>query len=276
MIFYFIFGFGVVAGLALILGLVFKKLPDLALMNVESIAEEKAGRVKNRIILDRLKSKVLTLQRLVNLLLAQIRPRLNRWYQFILELERKSKAPNRPLKQIEIKSEIDKLLEQANQLAQTEKINEAEEIYIQILELDAKKIEAYQGLAEIYRQRRDYKKARETCRYLIKLLVKKTKNQPLNGDRHRLAAYYADLGEIYQLEGKLSLAAKNFQQAVTTEPSNPRFLDLLLKISILLRNKDLAWKTFNQLKETDPENQKLAELKEEISNLPEAPPPAIS
>ena len=244
----------------------------MALINVASLPEAKAAQVKNRIMLNRLKAKLLKIKTLVNALLAQISPYFSRWYQLILELEKKIKAQNQPLKPLEIKGEVDKLLDGAQQFLQAEKINEAEELYIQILGLDAKKLEAYEGLAEIYRQRRDYKKARETGRYLIKLLTKKTKNQPLNGDQHRLAAYYADLGEIYQLEGKLPLAAKNFQQAVATEPSNPRFLDLLLKISILLRNKDLAWRTFNQLKQADPENQKLTELKEEISNLPDPAP----
>ena len=85
---------------------------------------------------------------------------------------------------------------------------------------------------------------------------------------------YADLGWIYQLERKNTYALANFQKAVDCEPSNPRFLDLLLKISILLKNKDLAWRAYNGLKEADPENKKLPELKEEITTLPDLAPPA--
>ena len=154
---------------------------------------------------------------------------------------------------------------EAEKLYSQNELNKAEENYIKVINLDPKNFAAYEGLVAVYKANRDYKKARETSKYCIKLL---NKDASATDEKHRLASCYADLGEIYQLEDKIKLALTNSNKAIELEPSNPRFLDFLLKISIMLKNKELALKTFKALKEADPENQKLEEIKEEINNLP--------
>jgi tetratricopeptide (TPR) repeat protein len=77
----------------------------------------------------------------------------------------------------------------------------------------------------------------------------------------------AELGEVYELENKPDMALKQYQKAVEMEPSNPRLLDLLLKISIIMKRKDLAQQAFTDLRNADPENKKLAELQTEIDAM---------
>jgi tetratricopeptide (TPR) repeat protein len=137
------------------------------------------------------------------------------------------------------------------------------------VELNPRNAEVYEILTKIYLEKKEYKKAREVCRYLMKLLVKGVgETAP---EKHRLANCYSDLGWIYELENRPAQAAVNYQKAVDLEPNNPRFLDLLLKISIILKNKNLANRVFNSLRQADPDNQKLADIKEEIKNLPDSP-----
>ncbi len=247
----------------------------LRTINIESIASERELEVKNRIILERMARRFLELKRIFLSFIGPLRDKLRigflNFYKNIVELEKKSLQKTRPLRSVDLSQEVKAKLELAQQEFSQNKLTEAEEGYIAVISSDPKNIDAYEGLAKIYVANRDYKKARETCRYRLKLLTKKKPVGQANGDTHQLAGCYADLGEIYQLEKKDQLAFNNFQKAAQLEPNNPRFLDLLLKISIMLRNKEAALKTFNALKEADPQNQKLSELEEEINNINNQP-----
>jgi len=270
MIYYLIPAIVIIVSLAIIIFIVIKKIPDLALINVESISQEKESKVRNRIILERLARKFLELKKvLIEWLKPLIKNLSASWenlYHQAVALEQETLKEAQPLKQIDIKQEIRDKLKELEKLITEKNFSSAEELSISILKLDANNPDAYEALAKIYLEQKEYKKARETGRYLIKLF---TKLKPAPEEiKHRLANCYADLGLVYQLENKNNSALTNFQKAVGLEPSNPRFLDLLLKISIIVRNKNLAWQVFNSLKKADPSNQKLKELKADIENLP--------
>ena len=260
----------IITSLSLLLSMIARKLPKLATINVDSIITEKNSVAKNRIILQRLVRKSVAVRyvlvKFFRPLVQQIVQLVSDFYQKIINLEQLKTQSTTPLKTIEIRREAKDILATAHQLLDEQKIDEAETAYIKVLELEKDNHDAYSGLVEVYLANRDYKKARETCRYNLKLLTKVAKGDT-NGLKHKLASCHADLGYIYQLENRPTYALKSFEKAVGIEPNNPRFLDLLLKISIMLKRKELAWRTFNALKESDPENQKLAELKEEIDAL---------
>jgi len=272
MIYYIIPLIIIVVSLGWIIFLVIKKFPGLAAINIESIAKEKEIKVKNRIMIERLTRGFFEFKKFMNSvfgpLLQSLVANITQAYQKAMDLE-KSNLKNQPLKKIDIHQEVTEKLSSAREYLAEKDLAKTEEICISILELDKKNIETYEILEEIYLSDRDYKKARETSRYLVKLLAKETEKTENSDTRHCLANTYADLGYIYQLEHRNTLALANFQKAVDLEPVNPRFLDLLLKISIILKNKNLAKQVFNNLKTADPENQKLEELREEIHNLPD-------
>lgn len=247
-----------------------KKFPDMAIINIESIAQEKESKVRTRIMIERLDRGLGVFRKFLGKfsgpIFKKILDSVNQLYLKIFELE-KSSFKNKPLKEIDVYKNIQEKISEANKLISDGSFDKAEEVCIDILGIDSKNLDAYKLLCDVYQEKKDYKKARETCRYLVKMLLKDKAESDGNGKRHRLANSYADLGWIYQTEGKNDQAFANFQKAVELEPNNPRFLDLLLKISIILENKKLAEKTFLDLKNADPDNQRLDDLKDQINNL---------
>jgi tetratricopeptide (TPR) repeat protein len=262
MIFYIIPSIVAIMSLLAIIFIVIKKLPNLANMNIETLPEEKEGKVRNKLILERLSRKYSSVKKILNKFFGPvgkvIKQVFENLYQKTVDLEKKTLKQSAPLKQLDLTQDIKEMAGQARQLALEHELEKAEEKCISILEIDSKNLDAYEILCEIYTENKDYKKARETCRYLSKLLLKGGKDKT---DNHRLANCFADLGWIYELEGRNTYALSNYQKAADLEPNNPRFLDL--------KNKSLAIQVFNSLREADPENQKLAELKAEVDGLPD-------
>ncbi len=270
MIFYLIPIIIILVSVGFIGHLIYKKMPQLASINIKSVPAEKEQLVRNRIITQRLYRKYsdthAILKKILKPLGKDIAGFFSNLYQQILELEKKQLHQHQPLKQIDINQQItDKLEEVENLLAQGEN-EKAEDICIRVIELNPRNDQVYEILTNIYLEEKEYKKAKEVCKLLIKLLNRGVESGA--ADKHRLANAFSTLGWAYQVDGKFTYAMANYRKAVDLEPSNPRFLDLLLKISIILKNKDLATKVFNDLRQADPDNQKLAEIREEIKNLP--------
>jgi len=269
MIFYLIPLVLIGVSLVIVIFVIVKKFSSLAAINIESIAEEKEGRVKNRIILERLSRNFISLKKILIKVLDPFREFLKLFgrkiYKKAIELEKDSLKKSQSLKKTDTDEDVKTKLVKAGKFLADQNFIKAEEICISIIELNSKNLDAYEILTKVYLEKKEYKKARETCRYLMKLLIKN--GAEANGAKHRLANCYADLGLIYQSENKNSYALNNFQKSVELEPHNPRFLDLLLKICIILKNKNLAQKAFISLEKADPENQKLSELKKEINAI---------
>lgn len=266
MLLYIIPAVVIVLSLAVLAYIVVRNFPKLKIINVESIPKEKESKVRNRIMLDRLSRKLIsvkkTSQKLAAPVVEKVSTKATKFYQNMIDLEKKT-LESQPLKKIDVHQKISDDLVAIEKLISEKDYDKAEEMCIDILRLDEKNLDVYEHMSEIYIAEKDYKKARETCRFLLKLLQKKD----IDADKHRLANCFSNLGWIYQLENRNNFALTNYQKAVELEPNNPRFLDLLLKISIILRNKNLAYQVFNTLKEADPDNQKLPEIKDEIDNI---------
>lgn len=262
----------IIACLAVIIYTIIKNFPRLAAINVESIAQEKESKVRNRIMTERLSRRFLSLKRVFNdffqPLISDLFKAGQDFYQKITDLEKMS-LKAQPLNQIDVAQQVKDKIEETKKFLAEQNFEKAEEVAISIIKLDGKNLDVYEFLTEVYLARKDYKKARETCRYLLKLLTKGKVIGDNSVEKHRLANCYAELGSIYQLQHKNTYSLANYQKAVELEPSNPRFLDLLLKISIILRNKTLASQVFSDLKAADPDNQKLPELQQQIDNLPD-------
>lgn len=135
-----------------------------------------------------------------------------------------------------------------------EELEEAEEHLLACLKLDPKHREAYLGLAEVYRQRKEDALAEETLRFLRKLY-------PDDVDAVvRLAMVLRD-------RGKHAAALEEMEVAITRSPRNPRYLDFATELAIMERSVRLAKRYLNQLREANPDNQKLAEFTARIAEL---------
>lgn len=273
-LFYIIPAIIIFISLLVILLIVVKKFSHIANINIESIAKEKENKVINRIMTERLARKMSQIKGFIKEISTPIvdviGKNFNNFYSKIIDLEKKT-FKKQPLKQIDINQEVKDKIVEVGKLMSDQEFEQAENLAVEAISLNPKNLDAYESLVDIYIEIKDYKKARETSKFLSKLLLQEKKEKKDKKDTatiHRLANCYSELGYIYELEGKHSLALKNYQKAVSLEPSNPRFLDLLLKISIILENKPLAQEVFESLKEADPDNGKLAEIKEQIEAIP--------
>lgn len=262
-----------------ILYIILSKLPQLAAIRLEIIPSEQQWAIRNRIAANRLKGKIFNKRAM---LLKTIRPFwLNftslfwRIYKKVLEKERhlQQMAMN-PEELVRAKTKIAELLGQAKRAVQENKFIRAERLYINVVSLEPKNLDAYEGLTEMYRQQKDYQKANETLKFLINLAKKKQseqikKNRDTTGIDARLAKYYLELGELRQYQGDNESAMENFLEALKMEERNPKALDQLLEISIILKKIDFAKEMMEKMKVTNPQNQKIVYWEGRIRELEE-------
>ncbi len=287
----------IIVGLSLggIIFIIARKLPVLAALDADSIPQVKEATVKKNLLDERLKRKLreffAKLKPIVKFLSDKSGAGFKRLYQRALELERKyqRQSPAMLAGGAEEQAEkIRELLSQAEELFNAGKYLEAEQKYIEIIALDNKNIEAYKGLGELYLEQKDYDQAKETMEFILKLnkddartyarlgAITSQKGNLEEAKEYYLkslalssesAAAHVDLGLVCQATGDKEEAFKCLQKASEIEPNNPRYLDLLLEMAIMLGRKGLAEETFKKLKEVNPENQKLKDLQKEIKKM---------
>ncbi|MCX6798366.1 MAG: tetratricopeptide repeat protein, partial [Candidatus Falkowbacteria bacterium] len=81
------------------------------------------------------------------------------------------------------------------------------------------------------------------------------------------AQTHFSLASVYQALGKWPEAIRSLKKALKIEPANPKYLDTMLEISIIIKDKVLALDAYQKLIKTNPENKKIAEFKKQIDEL---------
>jgi len=285
----------IIIALAIIIFIIIKKFNKMALIDVENAPEAKQGEIKRKIIEEKLKRNFLAgFDRLKVLTLPwfkKIMDKLNEFVKKIIELEEeyRFRALNLRLKDKIYKDQrISKLFREAENLKLQEKYEPAEKKYIEILKIDSYNLDAYKGLADIYWLEKNYEQAKETLEYGLKLsnnddslYRQRARISSVKGDLKKAEADYLqsinlnnqnsinfyELGSIYLQLEELPKAIEMAKKAVFLEPNNPKYLDFLLEISLLIKDKVLAIDAWDKLKQVNPENKKLGEFKERIENL---------
>ncbi len=285
----------IVICLTVILVVVFKKFPQLSNIDVETITAEREGNVKDRLLEEKLqrglKARLAQLQKVARPIRGGIVSGLSKAYSGALELERKYKQrlePKTSSERQKVDQETDSLVEQGYALLTKGQQAEAERKFIDAIALDPKDVEAYEGLGELYWEQGNLEQARQTYEYIIKLnaddfaAYSHLGNIALNQgkleearDFHlksidldaQAAVHYVDLAEVYQRMGQHQQTYEALEKAHGLEPKNPRYLDALLEVCILLERKDEAADLLTQLKAVNPDNQKLAALQEKVAEL---------
>jgi tetratricopeptide (TPR) repeat protein len=243
-----------------------RKIPKLKVLDIQTITEEKESQTKRRIIEERLQRKSASLKQKIIVI---FKPLVKITTNIFKDISKKINNLEKEYQQATIPkhSKISELLEEAGRYIIEEKYDAAEESYIEVIELDSKNILAYQGLGELYLLKKDYKKAKQSLQHALKLLKSKSVRRKPKDSEHLATECLAKMGSIDQQEGNLESAINYFRKAVEAEPNNPKYLDLLLKISIILKDKDTAKSTLAALKKADPDNQKLEELEKQVKEI---------
>ena len=251
--------------LIIIIAIIIRKFPALAILDVENIPEEKVARIKEKIISERLERDLRRLGYHWRGLSA-IGHKLQSFFVKIwenLEERRDRYRQEKKLATATTSVRIDHLLKQAKALIDpedTDALSEAEEKLIEVISLDSKNLPAFIELGEVYHYGRKFAEAKQTFLYVLKLLEFKD-------DKNKEAEINFILADINKNLDDIDEACENVLESLKIEPNNPRYLDTLLEISILKKDKDLANAAYERLEAVNPENQKLSDWKEQLDNL---------
>lgn len=275
----------VVIGISLlvILFILLKKVPKLKVLDVNTLPEEQTAQVRNRILVDRMKRKTDKGKDVVKSItipfITAIKNIFKNVFRKVHELEKKyqKEAKSTGVDAHDVNARINSLFAEVTRLVKDEKFKEAEKKYIEIITLDPKNIKAYEGLGEVYIELKEFKQALETYIFVLKLEEKNSKQIEKKNEQgqtiivvsnaHELADVHIDLGEVYQMMEKYKEALNHYKKALNLEPNNPKNLDQMIEISILVKDKELGQEMIDRLEKVNPENQKLYEYREKLKDL---------
>ncbi|MFW5888739.1 MAG: tetratricopeptide repeat protein [Patescibacteria group bacterium] len=246
-------------GISVVIG---RKFSALANLDVDSIPEEKESKFKERMAGKRIKKNLMGWSSKAGGRFKNVYSKPN---DFLVKtadnLERlKKKYAEEGENAKRNKSErIANAFRELEKLDPKEDFEACESKLIEIIGADSKNVHAFEELADLYFDNKKYKEAEQTYEHLLKLFEE-------NKDEHKRAEIYFDLGLVAKEQNKASKALKNIQKALKLAPNNPRFLDTMIEISIINKDKTLAKSAYDKLAEVNPENKKLEEWKKKLED----------
>ncbi|MFA5047877.1 MAG: hypothetical protein WC516_02425 [Patescibacteria group bacterium] len=271
--------------------ILFRRLPDIKNLDISSLPDLKQAEARNKLLeikFFRQKKKVDSqLGKYLSPTRNFFRDRLAGAKAKILSLEKKYAGGNDKTK---VKEEVviltaDEAIKETEKLINQEEYALAEKKMIDLISRETKNVKAYEFLAEIYFKNKNYDQAEEVLKYLIKVTSlkhlrgekKSPKGQSLEEVEkeiigsvsvdNKVAVYYDDLAQIYEIEKKSDKALDCYLKSNAIEPNNPKYLDKVIELAIAVGDKGLAKKTLKRLKEINAENAKLSEFKETIEKM---------
>lgn len=285
----------IILSLAFIIWLVIKKLPKLTNINVNNLPEIKAQRQKEAILKGRLERLWQEWQNKLKDLTKPGQDKINdvfrQYYQKLKNIEKdlRRRGHDKLSSALDKSQTINDLLTETKQAINVEDYKKAEDILLDVLNLDQYNIEAYSLLAEVYRYRKEYVQAKETLEYLLKLThnsnaavysslaeIAKERGNLKQAEEDYLKSislsqdnylYFLSLAEVYLDLEEVDRALETAQRALVLSPNNPKILDFLINISIIRQDQELANQYLDKLKEVNPDNNKIVEFLERIDNL---------
>ncbi|MEK7159335.1 MAG: hypothetical protein AAB766_02430 [Patescibacteria group bacterium] len=274
----------IVICLSVISFIVGRKFSQVKILDVDTVPEAQTAKVRDRILIERMKRQTQRSKELIQKSASPIflwlknsfRKLLGRIYALEKKYQKEA-AERKPLTKTELISKLNNLLEEASGLVKQERFSEAEKRYIEIVSVDPKNIAAYEGLEGVYLSLKEYKQALQTAQFILKLLEKKSRpveRETDLGQKYNTITNASDVSEasykvgyICQMMNKIEKAAMSFEKALSLEPNNPRLLDQMIQISIILKNKIKTLEFIQRLEEVNPENQKVKEYYEKIKEI---------
>lgn len=270
----------VVACIAGIVHIISRRWNALLSIDLEALPAERDARTKKKIIAERLKRQMYHAKNKATEISEPLKLFFRKRFSKIQEkVHTLSEAVEHHRSKTESSDEkmpdgtrVEKLLREADTAMDQEKFDEAERKYIDIIALDAKNLQPYQGLALLYTKKKDWPQAQEVLEYLcnqLRELASHTDSNPSEKSslEMRLAESLNQLSGVTLSQEKNDEACSALEEAVALQPQNPKFLDALLELYIILGKQKEARKVLARLKEANPENQKLDEFAERIKAL---------
>ncbi len=251
--------------LVIILFIIIRKFPQLAVLDVANLPEEKEDQTKAKIIKERLHRDFSFLSKFWQKLSRFWRLKFGFTFFWLEKLTkiRDEYLNSKKMAGISSAEKISLLIKEADELKKSEELadlNLAESKLIEAVSIDRKNLSAFIDLAEVYFRQKKYLESKQTYLYCLKLLE-------LNPDKNQEAEVNYSLAEVNWELRELDEAQENIIESLNTLPLSPRFLDLAISIDLEMRDLKSASEHLQVLEDSNPENNKLAEFRERIEKL---------
>lgn len=241
-------------GLGIILWVILRKIPQLRVIDVESIPKERERKVKEQLILSRFqRSGGVKLQKVakissgvVGYISRQGRRAVQRLYrleQYYQKLKRTGDEGTHRYSDETVRAR----LEEADVLVKQEEFIPAEKIFIDIISHNPKSVDGYEGLGNMYLVNDQLGQARETLQFALRL-------SPDD------ASLNVSMAELENKQGNQKAALPYLKRAVIKRSKNPRYLDYYIETALEVGSLKDAREGIQTLKEVNPENKKIEEF----------------
>lgn len=249
----------------IIIFIVLRHFPALAVLDVENIPEEKEQQTKEKIIKQRMKRKISFLEKFFNNISTFLNNIFNRLFEKLksLQEEKKQKKEEIILSEVSSEEKIKILFSQAEDLIKKEDWDEAEKKIIEIISVDDKNFLAFWRLGEVYHSESKYQEAKQTLLYALKLseiFIDSVSSSDIANLNYSLALINQELAD-------LDNAIIHLEKSLELDPNNPRYLDLMLNLCIIKKDKFRAEDFLNRIIEVNPENNNISDWEEQIKSL---------
>lgn len=258
--------------LIVIIILIIRKFPELVLVDVSTIPEERARELKDKLLAERLQRRVggffgrfvKIFKKIFSYFVAIWKLMQNKIEQW----ERRYRYRYQPVvRGRDMKARVDDLLAKADGLLEKDEFNDAERAYLEVINLDKHNVEAYRGLGKLYYRQKEYGQAKEIFNFALKLILDKKEESDNSYSDSDVAQLYYNLGLIYRATNAKKRELEHFALAVENEENNPKYLDCLVETAVKCQKKDQALEALQKLKEVNPKNTKLETWEEKIDEM---------
>jgi len=270
----------ILISLSVVIVIIVRKFSALANLDVDNIPSEKEAKFKERLLSERLKRNFLKINfrflKIYKPLIDNLQKLFKNLNDKLLELKEKN-APKKELSQEGLDKKIDQLFLNIDIYLKEDEVESAEKSLIEIIGLDPKNIRAFKLLGGLYYSKKNYEEAKQTYIHVLKLVEDQLGQHNIlseefdgrrdNESEVNQAGIYYDLSLVYRDFENLGQAIVEIDKALLIEPNNPRFLDTLLEISIMNKDRENAENALKRLKEVNPDNQKIKDLSEKIKSI---------
>ncbi len=249
--------------LFIILVVVIRKFSALANLDVENMPAEKEARFKEQIAESRLKRNITKWSSKVSVVFrfsyGKLKELSKKGFEKLYDMRKQYNEAREPESEEEKEIKIKQLFMENENFKEKDDFEEKEKNLIKIIEFDSKNIGAFQDLGELYFENKKYEEAKQAFAHVLKLVP--------DEDAEKQADIYYDLSLVYKETEENDEAKETIKMAGKIAPNNPRYLNAMIEIGIISKDKFLAQTALEKLEEVNPENAKLAEFKEKINEL---------
>ncbi|MBI4262624.1 hypothetical protein HY624_03810 [Candidatus Uhrbacteria bacterium] len=250
--------------------LLLRHISQLVVIDLTTIAKEREARVRERLLRERIARQFGRL--------FQWRPihalahRMDRFAHH-LEPQRSAALGNGAGAMVTLQN-------QAFAAFRDKQYSRAEEYTVELIRQHPEYAHAYALLGRIKHATHALADARDALRFAVRLAEREassgfisegigdgeTKQVRATSDRE-LALMRYDLAHVMEAEGDGAHAAEQLESALLLLPNDPKILDALLSVAILVKKKELAEETLAQLRAVNPENEKLGDFADQVEAL---------